>query len=108
VIDTVGFASFEVFEIEGTVGHAQYVFGDELHDRLVGGNRHHATTETLVNSVADTGDGVLAEEATYAITRLMVSFSEQVRDLFGNTDPDDVTNPANYLLINDGAMASRR
>jgi LPXTG-site transpeptidase (sortase) family protein len=28
-----------------------------------------------------------------------IVFNEDVRDLFGNTDPDDVTNPENYLLV---------
>jgi LPXTG-site transpeptidase (sortase) family protein len=31
-----------------------------------------------------------------------VTFSENVNNPIGNTDPDDVTNPANYLLVEDG------
>ena len=56
---------------------------------------------TLVGSVAGTGDGVLAEcESTRsAITQLLVSFNEAVQDPPGNTDPSDVTNPANYRLV---------
>ena len=53
--------------------------------------------------MADTGDGVLSEgEATsVAITELTVDFNESVQDPAGDTDPDDVTNPANYLLFDD-------
>jgi len=32
-----------------------------------------------------------------------VTFSEDVADPAGDTDPDDVTNPANYLVVEDGA-----
>jgi len=31
-----------------------------------------------------------------------VTFSENVNNPIGNTDPEDVTNPANYLLVEDG------
>ncbi len=56
---------------------------------------------TLVGSVADTGDGVLAEceEAKVAVTGLLVSFNEAVQDPPGDSDPSDVTNPANYRLV---------
>ncbi|MGZ4779090.1 MAG: choice-of-anchor Q domain-containing protein, partial [Thermoanaerobaculia bacterium] len=49
---------------------------------------------TLVNSVADTGDGVLAENegTTVAITQLLLTFSEAV-----NTT--DATNTASYRLV---------
>jgi LPXTG-site transpeptidase (sortase) family protein len=60
-----------------------------------------------VGSFADTGDGIVSEgETTSAsITSLTVSFSEDVFDPAGNTDADDATNPANYSLIRDGAIA---
>ncbi len=60
---------------------------------------------TLVDSVAGTGDGMLAEceEAKVAVTGLLVSFSEAVQDPLGDTDPSDVTNPANYRLVAAGA-----
>ncbi len=62
-------------------------------------------TVTLVNSINDTGDGVLeeCEEARTSINRLLVTFSEPVQDPAGDSDPDDVTNPANYLLLAAGA-----
>ena len=60
---------------------------------------------TLVHTVADTGDGQLVElEATRtSITQIYVTFHEEVYDPVGDTDPDDVTNPANYLLVTPGA-----
>ena len=61
-------------------------------------------TVILVNTNADTGDGELTEDeqTTAAITQLLVSFSEPVNDPAGNTGASDVTNPANYMLFNDG------
>ncbi len=58
----------------------------------------------LINSVADTGDGVLeaCESALVPIHELLVTFSEDVQDPPGDTDPDDVTNPLNYLVIATG------
>lgn len=35
-----------------------------------------------------------------------VTFSEDVADPAGDTDPDDVTNPANYLVVEDGANSA--
>jgi len=58
-----------------------------------------------VDTDAGTGDGTLedCESATgVPIIRLMVTFSEPVRDPPGNTDPDDVTNPANYQVVGTG------
>jgi len=58
----------------------------------------------LINSVGDTGDGMLeeCETALVEIDELLVTFSEEVRDPVGDTDPDDVTNPANYLVLATG------
>ena len=102
VIDTGGFTSFRLEETDGKIGQPRLVFGDDF---------TFATTSVddtpprvvLVNTVADTGDGVLAEgEATSAaITELLVYFSEHVLNPVGDTNPDDVTNPANYLLLDD-------
>jgi|GEM_PF-3822217 len=39
---------------------------------------------------------------TAAITQLLLLFSEPVADPPGDTDPDDVTNPDNHLLLEDG------
>ncbi|RME88037.1 MAG: hypothetical protein D6770_07895, partial [Anaerolineae bacterium] len=36
-------------------------------------------------------------------TSFTVTFNENVNDPVGNTDPDDVTNPANYILVEAGA-----
>jgi hypothetical protein len=51
-----------------------------------------------------TGDGELTECETTAesITSFQVTFSEPVQDPPGDNDPDDVTNPANYLLVSAG------
>lgn len=61
-----------------------------------------------LDSVADTGDGVLSPgEGTRAlITQLVVTFSEDVNDPAGDSDPDDVTNPSNYSLIFDPGGAA--
>ncbi|MCK5377354.1 MAG: hypothetical protein KAJ97_09745, partial [Acidobacteria bacterium] len=103
VIDTAGFASFRVEETDGKVGQLRLVFGDDF----TFGTTTADTTPpqvSLVNSVADTGDGVLAEgEVTgVAITQLLVTFDELVSDEGGETAPHSVTNPANYLLFSDG------
>ena len=37
-----------------------------------------------------------------SISELEVRFSEPVQDPPGSADPDDVTNPDNYLLFSDG------
>ncbi len=66
------------------------------------------TTPPTVDNVdteTDTGDGTLevCESANgISIFRLLVSFSEAVRDPAGDTDPDDVTNPANYQVVGAG------
>ncbi|MBN2387249.1 MAG: Ig-like domain repeat protein [Anaerolineales bacterium] len=55
---------------------------------------------TLINSVADTGDGQIAENehTTAAITQLLVVFN---KDMNADTpgDLDDALNPANYSLV---------
>lgn len=81
-------------------------------DPVTGNNSDPATTEVdgeppqvvVVASAADTGDGrIFPGEATRAaITQLTVMFSEEVADPAGDTDPDDVTNPANYLVVASG------
>ena len=103
VIDTAGFTTFRVEETDGKMGQFRFVFGDDF----TFGTLPADTTPPqvmLVNSVADTGDGELAEgEVTgVPITELLVSFSEHVWELGAGTDPDSVTNPVNYLLFSDG------
>ncbi len=65
---------------------------------------HIPPTVTLLNSQGNTGDGELVEceNTKVNLTRLLVTFSEDVRDPPGNSDPDDVTNPGNYRLIASG------
>ncbi|MEM7350478.1 MAG: hypothetical protein AAF657_06705 [Acidobacteriota bacterium] len=41
-----------------------------------------------------------------ALRRLRVAFSEEVADPAGDDDPDDVTNPANYMLLAPGPDAA--
>lgn len=62
-------------------------------------------TVTAINTVQDTGDGLLLEDevATVEITQFKVTFSEQVSNPAGHTASDDVTNPANYRLVSDGS-----
>jgi len=102
VIDTAGFTSFRVEETDGKIGQAELVFGDDF----IFGTPPADTTPpqvVLVNSVADTGDGQLAEAEVTAvpITQLLVTFSELMRNLAG-TGQGSMTNPANYLLFSDG------
>lgn len=56
-----------------------------------------------VNSIPETSDGRVSENEsildTLGITNLTVEFSGDVYDPAGDTDPDDVTNPANYILV---------
>ncbi|HRQ24561.1 MAG TPA: sortase, partial [Anaerolineales bacterium] len=63
-----------------------------------------------IGSVPDTGDGSISENETIPaalnITKLTVTFSQDVYDPAGDTDPDDVTNPANYLLVRSGNASS--
>ena len=62
-----------------------------------------STGPTVVSfaTVADTGDGLLAEgERTIGgVTQLLVQFSGAMADPPGNTASEDVTNPANYRLF---------
>jgi hypothetical protein len=63
----------------------------------------------LASSVAATADGVLvADELVdrFAITKLAMTFDEPVSDPVGSSDPNDVTNPANYRLIGGGPNGS--
>jgi fibronectin-binding autotransporter adhesin len=57
-----------------------------------------------VNSVPDTGDSQLVanEIAGVPITQILVKFSKPAQDPVGNTDPHDVTNPANFQLVTKG------
>ena len=58
-----------------------------------------------VDSVDSTGDGELSqmETAEVPISQLIVEFSEELFDPPGDTDPQDVTNPASYLLLAAGS-----
>ena len=55
---------------------------------------------TNVNTVPATADNVLSpeESLTEAVTALTIRFSEPVYDPPGDSDPHDVTNPANYRV----------
>ncbi len=61
-------------------------------------------TVLSVETVADTDDGLLlpGEQTTVPITQLVVTFSEPVADPAGDSDPDDVTNPANFKVLRPG------
>ena len=54
-----------------------------------------------LGTLQDTGDGHLdeGEVVSVGVTQFLVNFSKDVNDPAGNTDPDDVTNPANYMLL---------
>ena len=57
-----------------------------------------------VDSVAVTGDGTLdeCETANVTIQNLLLTFDEAMQNPPGDVDPDDVTNPANYLVVTPG------
>ena len=57
-----------------------------------------------IDSDMDTGDGVLTEDESVgvAITQLLLTFNEAMSDPAGNSEAGDVTNPANYLLVEAG------
>lgn len=59
---------------------------------------------TLVNSAADTGDGVLAsgEITQVAITQLMLTFNSIMQDPDGDSAYADVSNIVNYQLVSAG------
>jgi len=60
-----------------------------------------------VDTVAGTGDHVLlpGEATDAAITQLLVAFSEAMADPAGNAAANDVTNPANYRVVEAGPDA---
>ncbi len=58
-----------------------------------------------LGSDLDTGDGTLeeCETARVFVTHLVATFSEAMKNPPGDSDPHDVTNPANYQLVTPGA-----
>jgi len=62
-------------------------------------------TVTVLNTIGDTGDGQLdeCETATVEINTFLWSFSEEIYDPPGDSDPDDVTNPDNFRVLAPGA-----
>lgn len=62
-------------------------------------------TVTLLSTIGDTGDGQLdeCETATVEINTFLWSFSEEIYDPPGDSDPDDVTNPDNFRVLAPGA-----
>jgi uncharacterized repeat protein (TIGR01451 family) len=56
---------------------------------------------TRVASIAAMGEGggLTHAAASTGITQLLITFSEPMNDPAGDRDPDDVTNPSNYLLF---------
>jgi hypothetical protein len=102
VIDSAGFTSFRVEETNGKIGQARFVFGDDF---ILGTSPADTTPPqvVLVNSVADTGDGQLAdlEMTAVPISELLLTFSEPLLDP-ADLAVDSVTNTANYLLFSDG------
>ena len=61
-----------------------------------------------VGSTPATADGVLTEGewSAFGFTDLSVSFTEPMADPAGDTEPGDVTNPANWRLVEGGANGS--
>jgi hypothetical protein len=90
-------------ETDGTVNQPYYIFGDDF-SFVIAGNDVTPPRVVEIGSWEETVDGVISEGEIIDVDiyELMVRFSEPVQDPPGDTDPDDVTNPANYLLFDDG------
>ena len=57
----------------------------------------------METDAATAGAGLDEDEATnVALTEFAITFSEPVYDPIGDTNPDDVTNPGNYRLVESG------
>ncbi|CAG0962195.1 hypothetical protein ANAEL_00693 [Anaerolineales bacterium] len=69
------------------------------------GNTPPQVVTNGINTLANTGDGVLTEGevVSVGVTQLLVTFNQDVFDPADvpPLDPHDVTNPANYLLVRD-------
>lgn len=109
-LDTYGLVGeyTSLVEVNGKPGMSYHDYTN--HDLKYAWNP--SPTVEFVNSTDDTGDGVLSEgEATNAfITQLHVDYSDGCWDPAGDFEPDDVTNPANYLLFsagNDGSFQTQ-
>jgi len=61
-------------------------------------------TVTVLSTIGDTGDGRLdeCETATVEISTFLWTFSEEIYDPPGDSDPDDVTNPDNFRVLAPG------
>ena len=72
-------------------------------DQFIVGHFREITPPTIVkvDTIAQTPDKQLLEDEVTdkSITAFKVQFSEEVNDPVGNDDPADVTNPANYALV---------
>ena len=102
-IDSAGFTSFEVVETDGTVNQPFFIFGDDF-SFIISGTDTTPPRVVEIGSWEETADGIITEGEVIDvdISELMVRFSEPVQDPPGDSDPDDATNPANYLLFDDG------
>lgn len=81
---------------------------DDNSDTVIVGLDAIAPTATALDAVPATADGELSpcETVTSPISGFTLSFSEALQDLPGDTDPNDVTNPDNYLLVAAGPNAT--
>ncbi len=102
-IDTAGFSSFEIVETNGAVNQPFFIFGDDF-SFVTSGTDSTPPRVVEIGSWQETADGVISEGEVVDvdITELMVRFSETVQDPAGDSEPDDATNPANYVLFSDG------
>jgi CSLREA domain-containing protein len=77
----------------------------------IGAYEQDAPTPPIVMSIntnTATDDGILAENefTPYAITQMLVTLDGAVDNPVGDSDVNDVTNPANYRLLRPGADAA--
>lgn len=68
----------------------------------------YAPRVAAVNTIPDTGDGLLTENESTALdlTHLILSFDHAMFNPAGDISVDDVTNPANYRIVRAGANSS--
>ena len=80
-------------------GNSASTSSDNTVEYLDGTGPHVET----VNTNPATPDQILtnAEVVTFNITELKVKFNQDVYNPAGDTDPKDVTNPSNYILVKD-------
>ena len=108
-VTSIGTGDTYTVEVEGMVDGETVtatIPADAAQD--VAGNNNTDSTSIdnsvtyTISSPIVTNTSLLTDYSPSGPSSFTVTFSKDVFDPTGNTDPDDVTNPANYLLVEDG------